>query len=132
MGWCSRFDGGLARLRVWGNSDPNMELLDAGVVVGHLVPAGSVYAFLAGVVMRCLLICSRLTGAAPRYRPMDHYPVHGRSSCLVRASEHQTAIDAFRLPFEVGPVAWFGGRTRRGAPRRKSPRSLAPVGPAGL
>ena len=30
-----------------GNSDPNMELLDAGVVVGHLVPAGSVYAFLA-------------------------------------------------------------------------------------
>ena len=30
-----------------GNSDPNMELLDAGVVVGHLVPAGSVYRFLA-------------------------------------------------------------------------------------
>lgn len=30
-----------------GNSDPNLELLDAGVLVGHLVPAGSVYAFLA-------------------------------------------------------------------------------------
>ena len=30
-----------------GNSDPNLELLDAGVVVGHLVPAGSVYTFLA-------------------------------------------------------------------------------------
>ncbi len=30
-----------------GTSDPNLELLDAGVVVGHLVPAGSVYTFLA-------------------------------------------------------------------------------------
>ena len=40
-----------------GNSDPNLELLDAGVVVGHLVPAGSVYAFFGGaspaVVPRC-------------------------------------------------------------------------------
>ncbi len=40
-----------------GNSDPNLELLDAGVVVGHLVPAGSVYTFLAEhrqrVVPRC-------------------------------------------------------------------------------
>lgn len=32
---------------MWGNSDPDLELLDAGVVVGHLVPAGSVYTFLA-------------------------------------------------------------------------------------
>ena len=30
-----------------GNSDPNVELLDAGTMVGHLVPEGSVYAFLA-------------------------------------------------------------------------------------
>ena len=30
-----------------GRSDPNPELLDAGALVGHLVPAGSVYAFLA-------------------------------------------------------------------------------------
>ena len=30
-----------------GSSDPSVELLDAGVVVGHLVPDGSVYAFLA-------------------------------------------------------------------------------------
>ena len=30
-----------------GNSDQNLELLDAGAVVGHLVPEGSVYAFLA-------------------------------------------------------------------------------------
>lgn len=30
-----------------GNSDQNLELLDAGGLVGHLVPAGSVYAFLA-------------------------------------------------------------------------------------
>lgn len=29
-----------------GNSESGMELLDAGVVVGHLVPVGSVYAFL--------------------------------------------------------------------------------------
>lgn len=29
-----------------GNSESGMELLDAGVVVGHLVPEGSVYAFL--------------------------------------------------------------------------------------
>ncbi len=29
-----------------GNSDPNVELLDAAVLVGHLVPAGSVYGFL--------------------------------------------------------------------------------------
>ena len=32
---------------VQGSSDPNRELLDAGALVGHLVPAGSVYAFLA-------------------------------------------------------------------------------------
>ena len=30
-----------------GNSDPNRELLDAAALVGHLVPAGSVYRFLA-------------------------------------------------------------------------------------
>lgn len=30
-----------------GSSDPNRELLDAYALVGHLVPAGSVYAFLA-------------------------------------------------------------------------------------
>ncbi len=30
-----------------GNSDPNVELLDAAALVGHLVPDGSVYAFLA-------------------------------------------------------------------------------------
>ena len=30
-----------------GNSDQNLELLDAGDLVGHLVPDGSVYAFLA-------------------------------------------------------------------------------------
>ncbi len=30
-----------------GNSDPNVELLDSGALVGHLVPDGSVYAFLA-------------------------------------------------------------------------------------
>jgi IS5 family transposase len=30
-----------------GNSDPNVELLDAGALVGHLVADGSVYAFLA-------------------------------------------------------------------------------------
>ena len=29
-----------------GNSDPNVELLDAAALVGHLVPAGSVYGFL--------------------------------------------------------------------------------------
>ena len=32
---------------VQGMSDPNRELLDAGALVGHLVPAGTVYAFLA-------------------------------------------------------------------------------------
>jgi IS5 family transposase len=32
---------------VQGMSDPNRELLDAAALVGHLVPAGSVYAFLA-------------------------------------------------------------------------------------
>ena len=30
-----------------GSSDPRLELLDAGALVGHLVPDGSVYAFLA-------------------------------------------------------------------------------------
>jgi len=34
-------------LRVQGSSDPNRELLDAQALVGHLVPAGTVYAFLA-------------------------------------------------------------------------------------
>jgi transposase len=32
---------------VQGRSDPNRELLDAAALVGHLVPAGTVYAFLA-------------------------------------------------------------------------------------
>jgi len=32
---------------VQGSSDPDRELLDAAALVGHLVPAGSVYAFLA-------------------------------------------------------------------------------------
>ena len=32
---------------VQGTSDPNRELLDAAALVGHLVPAGSVHAFLA-------------------------------------------------------------------------------------
>ena len=32
---------------VQGSSDPNREMLDAAALVGHLVPAGSVYAFLA-------------------------------------------------------------------------------------
>ena len=32
---------------VQGTSDPNREMLDAAALVGHLVPAGSVYAFLA-------------------------------------------------------------------------------------
>jgi IS5 family transposase len=32
---------------VQGSSDPNRELLDAAALCGHLVPAGSVYAFLA-------------------------------------------------------------------------------------
>ena len=30
-----------------GSSDPNREFLDAAALCGHLVPAGSVYAFLA-------------------------------------------------------------------------------------
>jgi len=34
-------------LGVQGSSDPNRELLDARALVGHLVPSGSVYAFLA-------------------------------------------------------------------------------------
>ena len=32
---------------VQGTSDPNREMLDAAALVGHLVPAGSVYAFMA-------------------------------------------------------------------------------------
>lgn len=32
---------------VQGSSDPNRELLDAYALVGHLVPAGTVYVFLA-------------------------------------------------------------------------------------
>jgi hypothetical protein len=30
---------------VQGKSDPNVELLDAAAICGHLVPAGSVHAF---------------------------------------------------------------------------------------
>ena len=33
--------------RVQGRANPDRELLDAAALVGHLVPAGSVYAFLA-------------------------------------------------------------------------------------
>src|SRR4051812_30884766 len=47
-GGCSRFRCGSKRMGgVQGTSDPNRELLDAAALVGHLVPAGSVYAFLA-------------------------------------------------------------------------------------
>lgn len=41
MLWSTRILG------VQGSSDPNREFLDAYALVGHLVPAGSVYAFLA-------------------------------------------------------------------------------------
>jgi IS5 family transposase len=40
--WRLKKNGG-----VQGSSDPNRELLDAAALVGHLVPAGTVYAFLA-------------------------------------------------------------------------------------
>ena len=58
-----------------GNSDQNLELLDAGGLVGHLVPEGSVYSFLAEH-RRCLFpddtsrTCSRLNGAGRRWLPM--------------------------------------------------------------
>ena len=46
--WCSRFGAGCKRLvGVQGSSDSNRTLLDAAALVGHLVPAGTVYAFLA-------------------------------------------------------------------------------------
>lgn len=48
-GWgCSRSGLKLKRMvGVQGSSDPNRELLDAQALVGHLVSAGTVYAFLA-------------------------------------------------------------------------------------
>ena len=58
-----------------GKSGPNVEFLDAAAVCGHLVPAGSVHAFLAEHRHRLFpdelfADCSGLGGAAGRCRPM--------------------------------------------------------------
>ena len=60
---------------VQGTSDPNRELLDAAALVGHLVPAGTVYAFLAEHRHRLFpdelfADCSRRGGAVRRCRLM--------------------------------------------------------------
>ena len=55
---------------VQGTSDPNRELLDAAALVGHLVPAGSVYAFLAEHRSGCSpTSCSLICSASGRGRP---------------------------------------------------------------
>jgi hypothetical protein len=58
---------------VQGSSDRNRELLDAAALVGHLVPAASVYAFLGEHRRRlfrtsCSLTCSGRVGAGRRCR----------------------------------------------------------------
>ena len=61
---------------VQGTSDPNRELLDAGALVGHLVPAGTVYGFLAEHRRRLFPdelfapICSSRAGVVRRWRAM--------------------------------------------------------------
>ena len=82
-----------------GNSDPNMELLDAGVVVGHLVPAGSVYAFLAEH-RRWLFPDAMFADLFPSHRGRPSVPADVVATVMVLQSleglSDRDAIDAFR------------------------------------
>jgi IS5 family transposase len=82
-----------------GNSDPNMELLDAGVVVGHLVPQGSVYAFLAEH-RRWLFPDEMFADLFPSHRGRPSVPADVVATVMVLQSleglSDRDAVDAFR------------------------------------
>lgn len=82
-----------------GNSDSKMELLDAGVLVGHLVPDGSVYAFLAEH-RRLLFPDAMFTDLFPSDRGRPSVPAEVVATVMVLQSleglSDRDAIDALR------------------------------------
>ncbi|MEE9299247.1 MAG: IS1182 family transposase [Acidimicrobiia bacterium] len=82
-----------------GNSDSNLELLDAGSLVGHLVPEGSVYAFLAEH-RRGLFPDSMFVDLFPSQRGRPSVPADVVATVMVLQSlegvSDRDAVDAFR------------------------------------
>jgi IS5 family transposase len=82
-----------------GNSDQNLELLDAGGLVGHLVPAGSVYGFLAEH-RRCLFPDDMFTDLFPSFRGRPSVPGDVVATVMVLQSleglSDRDAVDSFR------------------------------------
>jgi IS5 family transposase len=82
-----------------GNSDQNLELLDAGGLVGHLVPAGSVYGFLAEHRRR-LFPDDMFTDLFPSSRGRPSVPGDVIATVMVLQSleglSDRDAVDSFR------------------------------------
>ncbi|MCH7844212.1 MAG: IS1182 family transposase [Acidobacteria bacterium] len=82
-----------------GNSDPNLELLDAGALVGHLVPGRSVYAFLAEHRQR-LFPDAMFADLFPSQRGRPSVPGEVIATVMVLQSleglSDRDAVDAFR------------------------------------
>ncbi|MFQ5947701.1 MAG: IS1182 family transposase [Acidimicrobiia bacterium] len=82
-----------------GNSDSNLEFLDAGALVGHLVPEGSVYAFLAEHRRR-LFPDAMFADLFPSHRGRPSVPADVIATVMVLQSveglSDRDAVDAFR------------------------------------
>lgn len=82
-----------------GNSDQNLELLDAGGLVGHLVPAGSVYSFLSEHRRR-LFPDDMFTDLFPSQRGRPSIPGDVIATVMVLQSleglSDRDAVDSFR------------------------------------
>jgi len=82
-----------------GSSDQNLELLDAGGLVGHLVPEGSVYSFLAEH-RRCLFPDGMFVDLFPSSRGRPSVPGDVVATVMVLQSleglSDRDAVDSFR------------------------------------
>src|SRR5215218_10145434 len=103
---------------VQGSSDPNRELLDAAALVGHLMPAGSVYAFLAEHRQR-LFPDELFADLFPSGRGRPSVPADVIATVLVLQSleglSDRDAVQAVRTDLRWKVAAGLG---RRAAPAR--------------
>jgi hypothetical protein len=100
---------------VQGSSDPYRELLDAQALVGHLVPAGSVYAFLAEHRRRVFpdeLFADLFPSG--RGRPSVPADVIATTMLLQALSNlsDRDAVAALRTDLRWGSAPWRGGVSR--------------------
>jgi transposase-like protein DUF772 len=103
------FSGVVGETRwVQGMSDPNPELLDAAALCGHLVPAGSVHAFL-GEHRHRLFPDEMFADLFPSGRGRPSVPADVVATVMVlqalEGRSDRDAIDELRVN-----IAWKGGR----------------------